>query len=77
MSQLKPDIPAGPRTNIWIPHGSHVMYGFRFFVNRTSRSSVQTGQGKAELPFKTDIVALVRIAYFPMVYSKPLFICGL
>jgi hypothetical protein len=34
------------------------MYGFRFFVNRTSRSSVQTGQGKAELPFKIDIGSL-------------------
>ena len=31
------------------------MYGFLFFVIRTSRSSTQTGQGKTELPFKADI----------------------
>src|SRR3989442_15104455 len=35
------------------------MYGFLFFVSRTSRGSVQTGQGNLGIPFNSNIAELV------------------
>src|SRR3989442_12007556 len=35
------------------------MYGFLFFVSRTSRGSVQTGQGNLGIPFNSNIAELL------------------
>ena len=60
--------------NNWIPHGSHVMYGLRFLVIRTSRGSVQTGHGNLFLPLNSIILyrLVISEAYAPNVIVTPL-----